>query len=431
MRINLVCFLLVLLAFTLPARADIVEAEYYINTDPGQGNGTPITIVGDGSSLDVEVDPALIAALPFGFHRLAVRVRNDLGEWSNAELRAFAKTDPNEALITFPNSTITAAEYFINSDPGQGNGTPIALTGDGSSLDIEVNPALIAPLPDGFHILAVRLQNALGFWSDPEFRPFSKNPSEIPEPSVNPIMAALEYQWFQNNTAVTEPVTINVTSASKSYSFQELASLAGLNEGDSYQILFTPIDSEGQRGFGETRTVEIQTTDSDGDGVPDLWENTFGFNPNDASDLLAGSDQDNDGVSDKEEFLGGSNPTLEDSDGDGISDRVEINLAALGLDPAVDNPGLTTLVNGTLTDGLRLEDIRRLKPSAPLLLPDPTTGKIILTMEWQQSGDLSGGFERLPLSVDNLFVTEDGKLEVEVIPDPEDTRGFYRLELLE
>ena len=215
------------------------------------------------------------------------------------------------------------------------------------------------------------------------------------------------------------------------YTFSELASLAGLAEGGSYEILFTPIDSEGNRGLWETRTVDIQTTDSDGDGVPDQWEITYGFDPNDPADLLANNDFEQDGVSDKDEFLNGSNPKLADSDEDGISDKIEINLRSLGLDPAVANPGLASLVNDSLTDGFNLTDLRRLKPGAPILLRDPDTGKFVMTVDVKESPDLTSGFTPLPLTTENVSLTPAGNIEVEITPAPGDTKAFYRIEINE
>ncbi len=57
-------------------------------------------------------------------------------------------------------------------------------------------------------------------------------------------------------------------------------------------------------------TVSLPTHpgDSDGDGLPDSWELTHGFNPLDAAD--ASADADNDGLTNLDEFLGGTDPHL-------------------------------------------------------------------------------------------------------------------------
>ena len=63
--------------------------------------------------------------------------------------------------------------------------------------------------------------------------------------------------------------------------------------------------------------------DADNDGLPDAWEQTYGFNP-----LVADSagDLDGDGLSNLEEYTANSNPNLSDTDGDGVGDAQEVNL---------------------------------------------------------------------------------------------------------
>lgn len=62
--------------------------------------------------------------------------------------------------------------------------------------------------------------------------------------------------------------------------------------------------------------------DSDGDGMSDEFEATYGFDPQDPSD--AALDTDDDGLSNLEEYLLGTDPEKADSDGDGMPDQYEV-----------------------------------------------------------------------------------------------------------
>jgi len=65
-------------------------------------------------------------------------------------------------------------------------------------------------------------------------------------------------------------------------------------------------------------TFLADQTDSDGDGMSDVFEQTYGLDPASVSD--AGQDLDGDSLSNVEEFQRRSNPLLADTDGDGVND---------------------------------------------------------------------------------------------------------------
>ena len=89
-----------------------------------------------------------------------------------------------------------------------------------------------------------------------------------------------------------------------------------------------------------TTPADYQTavTDSDSDGLPDLWETSF-F-PGDLTQLSATGDKDGDGLDDIDELAWGANPNDDDSDNDGLLDGAEITAGASPLDADSDDDGL-------------------------------------------------------------------------------------------
>lgn len=154
-----------LLALALSnARAqNISKAEYFFNTDPGQGNGINIPITPNANVNFTANIP--LGALPSGFHILGLRVKENGGIWSLFESRGFYITTASTST-----ANISKAEYFIDTDPGQGNGTPITV-----STGANVNFTFSVPttsLSAGFHFLAIRVRDLTGIWSLFESRGF-------------------------------------------------------------------------------------------------------------------------------------------------------------------------------------------------------------------------------------------------------------------
>jgi hypothetical protein len=136
----------------------IVGAEYFFDTDPGVGHGTSLAVtVGDSVSITTNIS---VGALTPGYHQVFLRVMDSTNVWSLYEGRNFYIQAP----VTIPSAPqISSAEYFYDSDPGQGHGTPISVTvGDSVTQAAAVPVGALAP---GFHQVFLRTQNTAGAWS--------------------------------------------------------------------------------------------------------------------------------------------------------------------------------------------------------------------------------------------------------------------------
>ncbi|NOS57038.1 MAG: hypothetical protein HOP37_12390, partial [Cyclobacteriaceae bacterium] len=100
----------------------VVRAEYFFDSDPGAGNGTLISFTPTGGDVAFTTNIPT-TSLNQGFHQLAIRLKESGGLWSQFEVRGFYIT-----ATTSDAANITAAEYFFDTDPGNGNGTPISVT---------------------------------------------------------------------------------------------------------------------------------------------------------------------------------------------------------------------------------------------------------------------------------------------------------------
>ena len=147
--------------------ASIASAEYFFDTDPGVGNGTALTMSGGSMDQNYNIPTT---GLPAGVHRLYVRVINNDGSWSLYDKNAFyISPDYSNAAL------ISAAEYFLDTDPGVGNGTPISISGSSIDQNIAIPTDGLA---DNTYTLYIRLINANGTWSIYEGEDFTIGPAD-------------------------------------------------------------------------------------------------------------------------------------------------------------------------------------------------------------------------------------------------------------
>ncbi len=115
------------------------------------------------------------------------------------------------------------------------------------------------------------------------------------------------------------------------YKYDELGRLTEMTQTDGYTLTQLSYNYDHVGNLTTNSTVK-GIHDTDGDDLPDGWEEEYGLNPNDPND--SGLDSDNDGLTNLQEYQAGTNPTLVDSDGDGFSDDVEIASGTDPLDPS-------------------------------------------------------------------------------------------------
>jgi|GEM_PF-5276240 len=158
------------------------KVEYFIDADPGLGQGVSVPITPNGSNvtLDFNVD---ISGLPTGFHQFYTRVQDTEGNWSLTSRRSFLKE-----VVSTTSPLLSMAEYFIDTDPGFGQGIQVPITPNGSNVTLDFNVD-ISTLPAGFHQLYVRTRDTEGKWSLTHRRSFLKENVVVTDKYVT----ALEY----------------------------------------------------------------------------------------------------------------------------------------------------------------------------------------------------------------------------------------------
>ncbi|MGJ8696915.1 MAG: LamG-like jellyroll fold domain-containing protein [Verrucomicrobiaceae bacterium] len=136
-------------------------------------------------------------------------------------------------------------------------------------------------------------------------------------------------------------------------SITSIADVKGLAAGDLMTFRFVAAFDQGSKGAvlpnWEISSVSIETlSDNDGDGMPNSYEIAYDFlDQDDPSD--AALDEDNDMLTNLEEFLLGTTPNDDDTDDDNLIDGVETNT---GIWVSITNTGTDPFNPDTDGDGL-------------------------------------------------------------------------------
>lgn len=206
----------VLLVVTGSYAVTITQAEYFVDTDPGHGLGTAITIT-NGETVSISGLNVSTVGLTAGrVHRLFLRFKSNENVWSLPEGRYFYPIAVNVGSVTYDD--IVQAEYWFNALPS----TFVDLTDSPNISYPAVIPTAGLAL-NTLHRFFLRFQDENGNWTIAEARYFyiflgASGTIEVKN------VTALEY-WLDSN-----PPTLVDISDAPTGSFAQLIS-AGTETG--------------------------------------------------------------------------------------------------------------------------------------------------------------------------------------------------------
>ena len=161
-------------------------AEYWVNTDPGRGMATPIPFTAGQTAftLDVETD-----GLEPGFYTVGMRTRyGDV--WSQTYTHRFFIASPK------PEATeLSAVEFWVDTDPGEGNALPLTFTAGQKEFALDVEQ--IDTLSAGFHTVGIRARYG-NVWSQTYTHRFFRTEKKVVETHIE----AIEAYWDADTTHV-------------------------------------------------------------------------------------------------------------------------------------------------------------------------------------------------------------------------------------
>jgi len=244
---------------------EITAMEYYLDVDPGFGNGTSIPVTpATTQDLTFSVPTGSLSA---GFHFLAVRSMDANGVWSHSESQPFFISQST----TEVSNEISAVEYFLDVDPGQGNGVSVAVT---PATDIDLIEQIpTSALTPGFHTVYFRVQDAAGQWSAAEQRPFFISQSTA-EAQNN--IAGVEY-FFDVDPGQGNGTPVSITPATN-LDLVTLVDVSTLSVG-FHSIHFRVQDESGVWSLPESQPFFITVSSSEGRNVITAIEYFFDVDP--------------------------------------------------------------------------------------------------------------------------------------------------------
>nr|WP_242158771.1 MopE-related protein [Aestuariivivens sediminis] len=298
-----------------PPQNDIVEAEYFFDTDPGVGNtGNPLPVT-LGGTIDESFNIST-TGLTDGLHVLHIRAKDANGTWSLYE-RQYFFVNATSQYQSPPQYDIVEAEYFFDTDPGVGNtGNPLPVT-QGGTIDESFNISTTG-LTDGLHVLHIRAKDANGTWSLYERQYFFVNAaSEYQNPPQYDIVEA-EYFFDTDPGVGNTGNTLPVTPGSSIDETLVIPIDINMPEG-IYMLNVRVKDENGTWSLYLLEEITVGALDTDNDGVLDVDDNCIDVANADQADI------DSDTIGDVcDNCPENANADQADDDGDGVGNVCDV-----------------------------------------------------------------------------------------------------------
>ncbi|WP_315823260.1 hypothetical protein [Paraflavitalea speifideaquila] len=239
-----------------PAAPNITQVEWYVDSDPGLGNATNLSIT-PGTDLNnvlINVDPS---ALTGGIHSFYVRAKDAQGHWSLVNRWLFVK--PYNESAGAPPSNITYLEWYVDQDPGFNNGTPVSLTPgiELPNLVVNVDPTSIT---NGIHSFYIRGRNAAGHWSMMNRWLFIRGVDTTVTGNTKPGLTYLEY-YINKDPGLGQATSVAITPGTDIHNLAILVRVDTLQPGQ-YTLYIRAKDARGSWSLVNKAAFQVDPPDA-------------------------------------------------------------------------------------------------------------------------------------------------------------------------
>lgn len=209
----------------------IDSAEYFIDIDPGVGNGNAAGFIPADSIYDsLQISTTGLAP---GFHYVFFRTQDTNRVWSLYEGALFylADTVPQSLPPSYP---LISVEYFYDTDPGIGNGIGLTIASADSIIDsLTISTVGLA---SGFHTIFYRVKDSTNVWSLYEGAKFYLTDTiPLALSHTYPIVSA-EY-FFDTDPGIGNGIALPTFATSDSITLTDTLPTAPLTAGTHYLFL--------------------------------------------------------------------------------------------------------------------------------------------------------------------------------------------------